>query len=41
MNNISIQVISKENILSIIPLLKKINNITPDNILKKKGFRNE
>lgn len=36
MNNISIRVISKEDILSIIPLLKKLNNKTPDEILIKR-----
>ena len=33
MNNTSIRVISKENILSIIPLLEKLNDKTPNNIL--------
>ena len=36
MNNISIRAISKYNILSIIPLLKKLNNKTPDEILIKR-----
>lgn len=36
MNNISIRAISKDNILSIIPLLKKLNNKTPDEILIKR-----
>lgn len=33
MDNLSIRVISKDNILSIIPLLKQLNNKTPNKLL--------
>jgi len=36
MNNTSIRIISKDNILSIIPLLKKLNNNIPNKLLIKR-----